>query len=199
MATGTQQIEWWSQMAAGTRWDDLRFPAQAINPPGGASDADVEATTGLLLFAGNGTEVVFGVAQLPHSWREGSAIVPHVHWQKTTSAAGDVLWQRDYEVIANGETAAMDYGSQLQVSSPVAGTPDTDTANNVMISSFGEIDMTGQSVSCMVLWKLSRIGGDEADSYAADARLLEFDIHFQVDSHGSESEFTKQTTGGVGI
>ena len=174
-----------------TQWDDLRFPSQGINPPGGVSDADVEATTGLLLFASNATELVAGVAQLPHAWREGSTIRPHVHWQKTTSAAGGVYWRLDYELVNNGETAAMDYGTSLGTGSVVGGTPDTDTANKVLISSFGGIDMKDYRISCLLLWKLYRVHDNASDTYGADARLIEFDIHYELDSFGSEKEFIK--------
>ncbi len=177
------------------RWDDLRFPVQAINPPGGASDPDVEATTGALLFAAAGTELVYGVAQMPHSWAEGTAVYPHVHWQKTTSASGNVLWRFEYEIVNNGATAAMDYGTQSDVTTPV--TPDNDTANEVLISTFGSVDMTDCNISCLMLWKLSRIGGDASDTYGADARLLEFDIHYRTDSFGSVQEFTKHNVQGL--
>ena len=172
-------------------WEDLKFPSQGINPPGAASDPDLEATTGLWLFANVVTMTLAGVAQMPHSWRQESAISPHIHWQKSTSAASNVLWQFDYEIVNNGDIAVMDYGTQLQVSTPVAGTPDTDTAEKVLISSFGNIDMTGFDISCLIFWKLSRIGGDAADTYGADARLIEFDIHYQRDTPGSQSLFTK--------
>ena len=43
----------------------------------------------------------------------------------------------------------------------------------------------------MLLIKLSRIGGDASDTYGADARLLEFDIHYQINTLGSELEFVK--------
>ena len=173
------------------RWDDLRFPVQAINPPGQASDPDVEATTGTLLFDAGGTELVYGVAQLPHAWLEESTIRPHVHWQKTTSAAGNVLWRFEYELVNNGSVAAMDYGTAIDVTEPVAGTPDNDTANEVLISSFGNISMRDMKISSLVLWKLSRIGGDASDTYGADARLLELDFHYIVDGRGSQQEFTK--------
>lgn len=175
----------------GYTWEDLKFPVQAINPPGQASDPDVEATTGALLFDAAATELVYGVAQMPHAWEEGSYIVPHVHWQKTTSAAGNVLWRLDYEVVNNGAVAAMDYGTQIDVTSPVDGTPDNDTANEVLISSFGSVDMTDCRISCLFLWRLSRIGGDASDTYGADARLLELDFHYQTDAAGSFQEFIK--------
>lgn len=178
-----------------TRWDDLRFPSQGINPPGAASDPDLSATSGLWLFDAAGTELLMGVAQMPHAWDEGTAISPHVHWQKTTSAAGNVLWRLDYEVVANGDVAAMDFGGgQLDITTPVDGTVDDNTANRVLISSFGEIDMTGYKASCLIFWKLSRIGGDASDTYAADARLVEFDIHYRINSFGSQDLFTKYET-----
>lgn len=172
-------------------WDDLRFPAQAINPPGGVNDADVETTTGLLLFDAGTTEIAMGVAQMPHAWDEETAINPHIHWQKTTSAAGNVLWRLEYEIVANGGVAGMDYPNVLSNSVVVAGTPDDNTANRVLITSFDEIDMTGFPISSLVLWRLSRIGGDALDTYGADARLIEFDIHYRVNTFGSQGLFTK--------
>ena len=172
-----------------TGWDDLRFPAQGINPIGSASPPGVETSTGLLLFSGTGTEVIAGIAQMPHAWEEGTPIMPHVHWSKTTSVTGDVLWQLDYEVVQNGDVAAMTYPNQLQVSTPVDGTPDNDTSGEALISSFGEISMLGYTASCMILWKVSRIGG--TDSYNSDARLFEVDFHYRINDFGSDTEFRK--------
>ena len=179
------------------RWDDLRFPVQAINPPGQASDPDVEASTGMLLFDAGGTELVYGVAQLPHSWLEESTVRPHIHWQKTVanSPTGNVLWRLEYELVNNGSVAAMDYGTALDVTAPVAGTPDDGSADRVLISSFGDVSMRGQSISSLIFWKLSRIGGDASDTYASDARLIEIDFHYIVDGLGSLEQFTKQDWG----
>lgn len=175
-----------------TRWDDLRFPAQGINPPGLASDPSVEANTGLLLFDATLPNVIAGVAQMPHAWKEGSAIVPHIHWQKTTSAAGNVLWRFEYDNIVNpGEVSLLTYANSIDQTSPVAGTPDNNTAGENLISSFGEIDMTNKDISCLVLWKLTRVAGDALDTYGADARLVELDIHYQIDSNGSIEQFSK--------
>ena len=171
-------------------WDDLRFPAALANPAGSVTPPNYDTTNGGLLFDAASTEMIFLQAQMPHAWFEGSSIKPHVHWQKTTSAAGDVLWQLEYKMAPIGEVMDAAF-TTLQVSSTVAGTPDSDTANEHLLSSFGEIDMTDYTLSHMILMKLSRIGGDAADTYGADARLLEFDIHFKIDWWGSEAEYTK--------
>lgn len=170
-------------------WDDLRFPATAINPPGQVSDPDVEATSGLLLFDGGGTELIYALAQMPHAWSEGTTVVPHVHWQKTTSAAGNVLWRCRYKMAPIGEVMDAAWTTLADVTEPVDGTPDTDTADMHMISTFGDLDMTDKQISDCILFEISRIGG--SDTYGADARLLEFDIHYQIDASGSFYEFIK--------
>lgn len=173
-------------------WDDLRFPAQGINPPGQASDPVVETNTGLLLFAGNATNTIAGVAQMPHSWVEGSVVVPHVHWQKTTSQPGDVLWRFEYDNVVNpNEISLLTYANVRNAPATVPGTPDDNTERRNLISSFGEVDMTGKLISCCMLWKLYRIGGDAVDTYGDDARLVEFDIHYQIDQPGSFQQFIK--------
>jgi hypothetical protein len=40
----------------------------------------------------------------------------------------------------------------------------------------------------MILWQIQRKYNDVADTYAADARLLEFDIHCQTNKSDSYTE-----------
>lgn len=175
-------------------WDDLRFPAQAINPPGGAEDPDVEPTTGLLLFDPDNTEVIAGVAQFPHGWVEGSYIYPHVHWTKTSSASGNVLWRLRYEWVNNGEIFTGNYSNTLDISNVVEGITDDNTSGQCLVSSFDGIDGAGKTLSSILFWGVLRVGGNEADTYAADARLIEFDIHYMKDSLGSVDQFEKNYT-----
>ena len=174
-------------------WDDLRFPAQGINPPGAASDPNIETATGLPVFSASQTNILAGVAQMPHSWVEGSVIVPHVHWQKASAGAGNVLWRFEYDNIVNpGEVSLLTYANVLDALTPVAGTPDDGAERRNLISSFGEVETPGARISCCILWKLSRIGGDVTDNFAGLARLVEFDIHYQLDSQGSLGQFVKR-------
>jgi hypothetical protein len=168
-------------------WEDFRYPATAINPPGAASDPDREATTGLLLFDASGTELIYVLAQMPHAWVEGSSIRPHVHWEKTTDAAGTVAWKLEYQKSKIGELRDAAYTSLGEVTTVVAGTPDTNKATKHLITSLGTIDMSDCVASDCLLFKLSRVGA--SDTYGADVRLLEFDVHGELDSLGSENVF----------
>lgn len=171
-------------------WDDLRFPASLANPAGSASPPGYDTTNGGLLFAAAGTELVFFQAQLPHFWAIGTTLFPHCHWQKTTSAAGNVYWQLEYKWCPIGEVMDATF-TTLASSTVVGGTPDDDTANQHLITALGEINGSGKTISDMLLLKFSRIGGNAADTYGSDARLLEFDIHIQNDGRGSLLEFQK--------
>lgn len=185
-------MTWVGHSVDATYWDDLKTPASGINPAGAASPPgqDTSVMPGTLLFDASGVEVVALVVQMSHSYKEDTAIVPHVHWTKTTSAAGNVLWRLRYKVVKIGEVGDADF-TTLTTSSTVEGTPDNDTANEHLISTFGEVTISGFQISDMLVCELSRVGSDAADTYGADARLLEFDIHYQRDEPGSRQEFRK--------
>jgi hypothetical protein len=172
-------------------WDDLRFPAQAINPAGAVAAPAVDTTEsgfpGTLLFDNVTNEMIAGAAQLPHTWKIGSDLRPHIHWSKTTSAAGNVVWHFYYRIIRRGATADAWVG-------PVVGVDALSSANTAereAITAFDVIPGSSLSLSQMLCWRIYRMADDAGDTYAADARLFEFDIHYQTDSHGSGAEFLK--------
>lgn len=174
----------------GSQWEDLRSPATAINPPGAASDPDRDPNTGFLLFDAAATELIYIFQQLPHAYVESTDLSPHIHWAKSTSAAGDVAWKLEYKVAKIGEAIDANWTS-LGYATVVADTPDTDTANVQLISAWDDIPGDGLQISDCVLFKLSRVGGDVSDTYAADAVLLEYDTHIEQNSVGSDYLFAK--------
>jgi hypothetical protein len=174
-------------------WEDLRFPAQGINPPGAESDPDVSTATGLLLFDKAKTETIAGVAQMPHAWKSGSDVKPHIHWMALAATApadgaNAVVWTFQYAVVnVDGAWDQTNYASN-SVTATVA--PFVSTAPVHQITEFAAIDMsTGFQDSCVILWKLSRMGGDGADTYNNDAVLLELDFHYKSNTLGSLNEY----------
>lgn len=173
-----------------TDWDDMRFPASAVNPPGLASDPDIDSADGCWLFDAAGTELLFFQVQLTHSWLLGSSISPHVHWTKTTSASGNVAWRMRYQLAELGSVFSgtwTDLGEET-----TSAITDNDTANEHLLTAFDDISLSAvDSVSAMLKIELSRVGGSVDDTYGADCKLLEMDIHVERDGLGSEAEFTK--------
>ena len=162
-------------------WEDLRFPVQGINPPGAATDPARDNSDGTLLFESGKTEVIAGIAQVPHGWDKETDISPHIHWCPTNTNTGNVVWRFEYEIENIGGTFTGYTSDDITVAAD-------GTAEKHQIDSFTDITMTGFNESCIMKWKISRIGGDGADTYNADARLLEFDIHYQVGKLGTATE-----------
>ena len=172
-------------------WEDLRFPAANLRVNPANSKPDVEPNTGCYLFDATTPERITAQVQFPHAWKEGSVIVPHVHWAKSTSAAGNVTWRFEYRMCPIGGILDEDW-TQVDATAVASGTPDDNTAYRHLITSFGEIDMTGHKISDMMLVRIWRQADAAEDTYAGDAVLAEFDIHYQIDSFGSIHEFIKQ-------
>ena len=170
-----------------TVWDDLRFPAQGINPAGSAAPPTVATTgfPGTLLFSGSADNHIAGVAQMPHAWKPESAVRPHVHWAKTTSASGVVVWQFRYSAADIGGT----FGAYSDWITGTSVVEDSNTANKHALITFGDIDMIGVGESGIITWELRRYASDSSDTYnSVDARLFELDFHYEIVKLGTPNE-----------
>lgn len=171
-------------------WNDLRFPAQAINPVGIAADPARNVDTGLLEFSGTIDNVIMGVAQMPHDWKLESTINPHIHIVFPTANALNSRWKLEYNIGNINGNFANALGTWTD-----GGTITVQNPNNTLLHSkghFANIVMTGKTLSSVVLWKVTRLANsDAADDYTGIVTLLEFDIHYQKDGLGSRTVSAK--------
>jgi hypothetical protein len=169
-------------------WDDIRFPTQSINLSGSSSPPSVDTGAtdypGSLQFSTSVDNSVTITCQMPHRWKRGTGIKPHIHWCKPTASANDVAWRLTYRIIGNPDETPGAW------SSPISGTNVAGThtaANNHVITSFGTIAMTDKEESAIVMFILTRDVSE--DSYGDYARLYEFDVHYESDKMlGTTSE-----------
>jgi hypothetical protein len=175
-------------------WEDLRVAAAAtkINPltskPDFASWID-----GLLafLFDPDDVESVHFAVQIPHSYKLGTDLKPHIHWSPTTANTGNVVWGLECTLANFGDVFPST--SKIYVADPGDG-----VANKHQIAVLPTIDGSGiDSTSSMLACRIFRDadgseGSGLTDSYTADAVFHEFDFHVQLDSPGSIGEFLKE-------
>jgi hypothetical protein len=164
-------------------WEDLRFPSQSIDPVGSTAPATRDNNDGTITFSASATNIIAGIAQMPHNWLRGSAIRPHIHWSPTTTGSGNVYWRFEYEIVNFGD--AFTGYTTINTLDSADGTAEKHQIHNLHST---EIAMTNFKESSIMKWRISRIGGDGTDTYSAVARLLEFDIHYRVGKPGTESE-----------
>jgi len=175
-----------------TFWDDLRVAAEStrINPATSKPDYGafpVGATyTKTFLFDSSAREAVTFSVQIPHKYKLGTDLHPHVHYSPTVTDATSktITWELNYR-IANIDDAFA--GSDTTLSQTYTGAT---VANTHMLLGLGTISGSViDSISTMLVCALSRRG--DTDTYGSDVAFLEFDFHFEVDSPGSRSEYVK--------
>lgn len=173
---------------ADTVWDDLRVPMNSITP-GIANPPDWVQLTGLgnlygLAFNQSTEEEVYFEVQMPHAWLEGSEIRPHIHWTSDDAAEGTtVVWGLEYSIAEPFGTFPSSTTDTMHVDDPALFEHQLD--------SFSAIDMTGKTLSSVILCRLYRVAGDAADDYVGDAFLITIDFHYQIDARGSQQEYIK--------
>jgi len=172
-------------------WDDLRFPAQNIRVPAGSGAS--EHTSGAIEFAGNADGIVAGVAQMPHTWRHGSAVHPHIHLNAPTSEALNTRWKFEYSIGSiDGAFSAGDIGTYTALATVTVANPQ-DTDKHIYKDFGADINMSAvTTVSSIIMWKMSRLAStDELDNDTNAWLLLELDFHYQNDTEGSRQETVK--------
>lgn len=174
-------------------WEDLRVPLTAtkgagVKDPGfGKIGDDGAGSTGVYayLFDKDAEEELFFHAQIPHAFKWGTEIRPHVHWKATTAGAGSVVWGLEL-AVANMMGDFSDT-TIIWVAAPAAGV----TARH-MVANLPPVSGSGLRESAMLICRAFRDATSAlaTDDYDADAAFLEIDFHLQVDRMGTVDEFS---------
>lgn len=169
-------------------WEDLRFPMSGFNPAGSTAPATVDTNTGLLSFSGSADNIVGGIAQMPHAWRAGSIIYPHIHVIIPAANAGkNSRWKFEYNRANNNAAFENNYASYTTMGTITI--PST-TSHYCWLDpeGWGALDMSGYRESSMIMWRITRLAAsDVADDDTNALILAEFDIHYQVEKRGTRT------------
>jgi hypothetical protein len=181
----------------GAGYDDLRFPATrlatgASNPPANRFWLDDGAgSAGLLALEfedaiGANEEQVWGIAQMPHAWREATDADFHIHWQLEDTTSCNARFCVEY---ATGDFDTSWPANTSTICADCASGGSTDQ----QYCDVGTISMTGLKISALISFRLYRNSGNAADTCVSkDALLHTADIHYQIDRPGgSRQELTK--------
>lgn len=163
-------------------WDDMRFPATRLRQGVSIKPDFDETNLGLLFPQNDATEIVYIIAQLPHSYKHETSLKPHLHYVQDEAA--EPVFKIDYRWYENGADPT---GSFTTITANTFAF--TYTSGSIMqIISFPEISGSGiDSVSSILDIKLYR----DDNVVTGDILVKEFDIHYEIDTPGSRDEFAK--------
>ncbi len=191
-ADGTLTFE-----GAATTFDDLSIPVFSTSsgssqPPSIAKLKDNgSASQGVFTysFSASTEQELYFTVQMPHAWKEGSTIMPHVHWAAATDLSGNkVRWGLEYtwvNVASVYGTTTIIYGED-----PIAANGAV-TAYEHAITDLGGITATGKTLSSILVCRIFRDATAGTDNYASAAFMLSIDFHFERDALGSRTEYGK--------
>ena len=183
-------------IAEATVFDDLRTMASEMNfsPEGAAPALDtLLGGTKLWWFGPNADAEMYFNVELPHFWKAGSTIYPHVHWvPSATGTAGHVVkWSLEF----TWQNKAGVFGVPLTISG-TAHTP-ADSAlvtRRHYVTDLEAITGTAKEFSSILVCRIFRDADNVADTYTGNAGLLAVDFHIEIDSLGSELLGSKEAT-----
>jgi hypothetical protein len=168
-------------------WDDLVFPAVGVNLIGPAVDPTANLTYMTLDFTDAKDCVVHVTYQMPHSWKVGSNVNFHIHWQPSNTDVGSCNWEVRYQWRnATGDVASAAVSAWALV--PKAVTPGG-VARVAQMDTLASFIGTGKGVSSLLQIELRRLG--TTDAFTGDAMLVSLDLHYQIDTVGSVTESSK--------
>lgn len=164
-------------------WEDLRFPVSAFTVKPNNTDIAVNEANNSVTFKTTAStnrttsDHIYGVAQMPHTWRAGSDVEPHVHFEQSNADQTNT-WYLYYRLQPLGGEIVTDWTFTGPASNYLA------YASNTIhqLATFGRIDMTGLGESSIIDWKLYRLGS----AGTGNIEVKEFDIHYQIEKPTGE-------------
>jgi hypothetical protein len=163
----------------------------------GSSSASLEFVWGsagpqIWYFRDNeGLEAMSFVVQLPHSWKEGTTIYPHIHWLPKASESGNVEWNLDYSWQNYDAATPLAFPAYTTSTVVISGPFVANTHRITSLTGGTGLDGTTKKISSVLICRIWRNSSNVADSYRDDAGLLSLDFHFQIDTVGSRAEYVK--------
>ena len=181
-------------------WDDLLVHPDATTkggskaPAWGGKSANAfknnSGSQGVFLwmFSATQEQVVYFTVQMPHAYKVGSDLFPHVHWTSATGtpSGSNVVWGLEYTVVVIGGNFP---STTTLTSNSVVATPSGIGQHN--ITPLGKINGAGIEISTILVCRLYRAPDDSRDTFGDEVGLLSMDFHYQIDALGSRTEYTK--------
>ncbi|MDD5150921.1 MAG: hypothetical protein PHC28_10670 [Flavobacterium sp.] len=173
-------------------WDDLR-----VSLDKGSNSASLQYVWGstgpqIWYFRNNeGLEMMSFVVQIPHSWKEGTVIYPHIHWIPNASRTGNVEWNLDYSWQNYDATTPQVFPTFTTSTVVTTGPFVANTHRITSLTGGSGLDGTGKKISSVLICRIWRNSSNSADTYGDDAGLLSLDFHYQIDTVGSREQYVK--------
>jgi hypothetical protein len=168
-----------------TTWNDIIVQAGNLRP--GSTPPAFAAFTGGIYepsFIAGQADEVHGAFEIPHDYKEGTALVAHIHCAPSTAHAGNLVVGFEYEALSAGDIAT------ATVNTPIAPTAMSGFAKKTAMINVATIPGAGRKIGDIVPFRFYRQNGG-TDTFTGDLFLLSIGLHYESDTDGSRAITTK--------
>ena len=180
-----------------TVWTDYVTPLTKATFGGAANDPtltkifDDGAGSGGVwaLVFGDGDEVLVTV-QMPHSWKLESTIFPHIHIVCLTDVTPTDHFAIEFEYTWCDQDEDFAANTTLETIDEIDTGINTQYKHQLVNIPTAGIDGTGHTLSSILMCRIKRVAAS-TDNYAGGIAILDFDVHYEIDTVGSRLILTK--------
>jgi hypothetical protein len=175
-----------------TYWADLIGGiAAAVTSGPGVSLSNTEHSLAYVA-AANTADYAWLVFQLDHSWKAGSTILPHIHWEQDQNNTPN--WLIQYRWQRQGQTKTTVWSNYKCNTNAIVWS--SGTLNQISYGA-GIVPPANYGMSDIIQVRLVRDSTNTSTVFAgadpnnATCSVTAFDIHIECDAVGSNTEFVK--------
>jgi len=180
-----------------TVWNDYVTPLTKATFGGAANDPtltkifdDGAASGGVwALVFGDGDEVLVTV-QMPHGWKEGSTIYPHIHFITLTDVTPTDNFAIEFEYTWCNQIEDFAANTTLVTVDDIPTLVNSQYLHQLVNIPTAGIDGSGHTISSILMCRIKRVAAS-TDNYAGGIAILDFDVHYEIDTVGSRQIITK--------
>jgi hypothetical protein len=134
----------------------------------------------------------FAEFHIPHTWKPGTMMYPHVHFTILSSAAGTVRWGFEYIFArtqrSNAFTQYPETSTTIYLEQVIAA--NSERTHFVVEAAQGQgIDGANLEVDGMILARVFRDGAHANDTFAQDVFGITVDLHTEIDRYSTPFRF----------
>jgi len=184
-ADGTMKAE-----GNATVWDDVAGTINGANLSSTAGTADFDWAENCIAFGASGDitddgDRIMMNVQIPHATKVDSTACLHVHYEQTEAATTPRTFTGKYRLQSNGAAKTTSW-TDFSVSTADGNVLTYASGTLNQICDLADVDLTGAGISSTLQVWLTR-----SDAEAGDVNVTFLDIHVEMDTLGSRSEFSK--------
>jgi len=173
-----------------TQWDDVVGPILGSNLSANAGTADYDWDENCVAFsasgdiADDGDRISMNV-QIPHRTKTGSTACLHCHYEQTEADTTPRTFTGRYRLQSNGAAKTTSW-TDFVISTADGNALSYTSGTLNQICELADVDLTGAGISSTLQIQLTR-----SDAESGVVNMTFCDIHVEMDTLGSRSEYTK--------